>query len=129
MGIGVLSWFIGYFLVLITQWTMPPLIDNLDSTLGGIMWIGVIIVWLLSLIVVPLGIIIYALTTPENNKQPLFQMITGILYGLFTWLLVYVAWYATDNLANLMVNELTLAFYWIGLTLLILLNGIGVPCE
>lgn len=123
---------LGYFYTIISQWMFPPLIDAVEDLIGtnvaGILWTGLWITWVLAIIIIPLALMIQALTTKLPSANPLINTTTGILWSLFTLMLVIAGWYMTTGLTDILRYELLKVLFWVGTIIIIIIgNVIVVP--
>ncbi len=116
----------GYGFAVISQWIFPILVDFLNDKLGGLVWLGIILTWVLALIIIPLGLIIYGLTEKSESRN-MFGMIFGILYGLFAMLLAYFTYFWTATLTSILEYPLLVTLFWVGYIIIFIMNIIIVP--
>ena len=81
--IGNGFFFAGLFLIYITQYIAPTLIqfleDDFGTTVSGIVWFGVILIWTLVTLIVPIAFIYLGLVKPVENPNPIILYAGGIL--------------------------------------------------
>lgn len=121
IGYGLVSFFTGVFLMMITL----PIINNLTTalntgtnatgdTIEAIIWIGVILVWLLSTIILPTYFI--HVGAREEDKIPGFaKVIIGGLLFFFGILITYQSWFMITGISDAMDTTTLKTFFWIGL--------------
>lgn len=131
MGTGL--FFIAYFASIILQYIIPPLINTLETehgtTLAGLSWFMTIIVLILMYLVVPLGVMIWGITEPSQNDNPIFGYATAILYAMFSIAIIFFTWYMVTPMTNAILSDYTIitALFYIGLLGTWLMNTILVP--
>lgn len=105
-----------------------------NDTLEAIAWVGLIIIWVLSLIVMPVAIQIIGLmetdNKPDNSKLGNIKlMIIGVLWFLFSALTIYLArnWPAT--LISIIPSDYTILkiLFWMELATAIIMNTLVIP--
>lgn len=155
---GTVLYLTGFLGSLILGYIMVPLMDAMATFAGGadydaplqaIGWLGVIIVWILSTMVVPLAITIEALMEEQEGdttKTPTMLSIAGgVLWALFTILIFYyvnrmgfitglaAAIPTTANALLLDANGIAVDFtilliiYWMAIVATVLVNTVIVP--
>lgn len=148
----------GFLGSLIGGYILSPLLDGLstfangasyDTTLQGIGWLGLIIIWILSTIVVPLAIVVQGLMEEQEgdtNPTPTLLSVTGgVLWAIFTILIFYFVSKAgmitalADNIPtstnNLLIDAsgsavdftLLLILFWMSVAATIISNVFIVP--
>lgn len=132
--VGTGTWLLGYILIIVSQWIAVTLFPFLNdptiggsSTLEGILWIGLIIIWLVAILIAPLGIKIYGLQTETQDEKQLFSLAFSIAYAIFIWLFIYVAWDTINAMSAVMILDLAKVLYWVSVISIILFDGVGVP--
>lgn len=135
-ALGTVAFFLGYVFTAITSYLIPDLIDAIDmsTSLKVIIWAGLIILWVLSLVVVPAAIKVYGLTDKTTTVQQIPGIAVGVLYGLFAAALAYATWGWTtpmtgvfDTTLNGSSQTLLLATFWIGYIIIWFSDIIIVP--
>lgn len=131
------SFLVGYFLCVVTQYVVPALADVVSadtlmsttsvSTVGKIIWLGLIIVWVLALIVVPLAFAVWGITTPTERQSPILAGIGSILYFVFAILLTWAIYFWVTPLADSLIYNPLKAMFWVGLVGVWLINVIITP--
>lgn len=122
IGYGIVSFFIGVFLMMILLPLMNQLTTALNAgtyaigdTIEGIIWTGVILTWLLTTIVIPAYFIHVGSKSPENDTTPGFVKIAvGTLIFFFSIMITYQAWFMITGISTAMDTTTQQAFYWIG---------------
>lgn len=125
LGTGFLI--LGYVYAATSQYIIPPIIDLLSDTLGGIAWFGVIITWFIALIILPLGTTVYGLITKDPAENPVFGISIAVLWSLFTLALSYFMWYWVPHLVDSLLYSTLIASFWIGIVLMWVTNVIIIP--
>lgn len=129
--IGTGTFLLGYFVCLILQHVIPALMDVVEASLGntvsGIMWFGTIIIWVLAMVVIPIGYIIWGILEETEMKNPVFGFATSALYFVFALAFTYFTWYMITPLQSMFSYPLLIGLFWTGLISLWVLNVIAVP--
>lgn len=118
---GATWWFLGVVATLITWHTVPPLLDILDtalsgifpgsSTLLGIIWFGLFVVWIVGLIALPAWKVSDAITTQSSLGKAQLGIVGAVLF-LFGIALTVAGWFWIPVIADLFSDTwLQGAFY------------------
>lgn len=116
-GIGI--WFVALICMYILNTLVPPTINTLDdvlqigdtSLLRAFIWLGIIIIYILSTIVLPLWNIVEGLKDGESGKFS--YIIIGIVFWIFALGFVYVQHSYLPQLAAVLATDgLTRAIFW-----------------
>lgn len=139
-GAGTFTYLIGCFIMLLTLHIVPPLANYLQnettisgaSTLAGIIWFGLILIWILGTLVIPIGLMVWGITIPSEIKNPVFLMSIGILWFIISSAFSYFSYYMTSSISEMMSATiggveyiLPVVLFWIGLVAIWIFN-IGV---
>lgn len=137
---GNLLFMFGFFYGIISVSIIPPFLTAVVSaftgsfesnTLPAIIWIGLIITWILTMFILPIARIYDGLVqeVPKENQNPIIGATTGILWFLFTLLIIYFAWYWVPILASNINTDYTIlvVLYWISVITAIIINAVIVP--
>lgn len=133
--IGTAIFFLGYFLsitlhaiipLFVETYNSPNNINEEKSNIAGIIEIGVIIIYLLGMIGVPIGFYISGLHESESDKH-VFGMLGGILWFFFTVLLLYFGWFMIRAMGNSIDDTLLAGIFWAGCINILLWNLIIIP--
>lgn len=127
---GIGAYMVGIFGSLMIQYIMPPLIAFLSDwpTVEGIMWIGVIIVWSLMMVIVPIGVITWGLTTKgEITPNPFFLIIIAFFWSIFSIFIIYLTQGWITPITQIITYDLLGVLFWIGYISQVLTNTIGIP--
>lgn len=125
--IGNLIFVLAYFFLLITQYVVPPLASYLDSTLGGVVWLGTFILSVTAILLLPIGFIYMGLTKGEPSENKMLLMGTGIIHGILAITLIYLSWYAITPMAEALELSLFRGMFWIGLVIIYIANTTVIP--
>lgn len=128
---GTGMYVMGLFFAMILQYIMPDLIDLLSefSALQGIMWLGTILVWLILMLIGPMGVMVWGLVTKSDEIPPFFNMIIGIFWSFFTLLITYFIYQAgwPSTLAEIWIFPLLTVLYWVSFVMIFLMNAGVIP--
>lgn len=115
------SWVAGVFILLILLPLTTELMTTLNSgtlavgdTIEGIIWVGVILIWALTSIVLPIYFM-NAGAREEDNIPNAVKVIAGTLIFFFSIMITYQAWFMLTGISNAMTSTTQQAFFWIGL--------------
>ena len=135
-GTGV--FILGYFYTLLSSYFASAMIDAMVedtsvtnlSTLGNLLWWGIILTWILALIVVPIIFFIYGMQTKGNRQITQAQEVTiGVLWFIFSCAFTVVCWYIVPITANLLTLGIANGVYWVGIIVLWVFNTLIVPAN
>lgn len=112
-----------------------------NATFEAIGWIGVIIIWVLITLVMPLALIVYGLTgqiiPTKNNtatQEPLtiLEVVKAVLWGLFTILIFYLGRFWITSFADVINtiqtdHTLILIIFWMTVIVAVFVNVIVIP--
>lgn len=120
----------GYFIVIILNFIIPPTITAMDgifptTELEGTIWFGLIILYLLIMMVLPLYFVVTGLQEESSISKPI-EAILGILIFIFAMAITIKAWYMVPTLSGL-ATGFTLVLFWIGLTIVWLALAVVTP--
>lgn len=127
--IGTGIFLLGYFYATITQHIIPPLLDYLTGSIHQIMWVALIITWVLALLVAPIGVIVWGLTTDNTHGNQIFGITGGFLYAFFSLAIFYFTWYMTTPMANALNYTILTALFWTGLVAIYAFNVVVIPAH
>lgn len=145
IGIANAIFLTATFLSILSAHIIPAFLDTMntaftglvstetDTTLQAIGWACIIIVWVLAILIVPIGLFITALQEKKENEPPnnMFDMTASILWSLFSILLIYFLF--NNNWPTTIANSIPSgywiinALYWTSLSSLMLLNTLALP--
>ena len=111
--IGSLIIMIGYPLVDELLTALSTGTYALSSTTQGIIWLGLILTWVGSTIIMP----VYWITTSlrEQDNYPSFvKIIIGVLVFFFSILLTTQGWFMVTAVADAFTTTTQTVFFWIG---------------
>lgn len=132
IGQGVGTFFMGYFLIVITYSIIPTLITIGESVfpegtdLSGIIWLLTIIIWILMIAVMPVYLQISGIQE-ETGRDPKWEVIAGILIFIISILLTYKGWYLVTAMASMAEHTLILVLFYTGLILTWFMTTIITP--
>lgn len=129
---GTAFFIIGYIFVAITQWMFPYLIDAVDTlgmadSLQGILWFGVIIVWIIALVVLPIAFIVWGLMKYEQSQNPMLNITFAVLWSVFTLAITYFTYFWLPILAAALEYQILIALFWVGIVVILVTNVIIAP--
>lgn len=128
---GTGAYIIGLFGSMILQYIMPDLIDLLSewTAVQGIMWLGTILVWVIFMAILPVGVMVWGLTTKSEEINPFFSAIIGVFWAIFTIFITYFLYQAgwPSTVAEIWLYPLLTVLYWVGLTMLFIMNVGVIP--
>lgn len=133
VGYGIVSFFTGVFFMMIGY----PLFTNLASalntgtyaignTIEGIIWVGVILIWTLTTIVLPAYFINEGLKAPKDIPA-VAKIIIGTLIFFFSIMITYQAWFMIEGISDSMDSTTQIGFFWVGLIINWLMITIIMP--
>lgn len=122
LGYGLVSFFIGTFLVMISLPVVTELTTALNTgtyaigdTIEGIIWTGVILIWLLTTIVIPAYFIYTGSQSQEGDNTPGYiKTVIGALIFFFSIMITYQSWFMITGVSTAMTSTTQQAFYWVG---------------
>lgn len=128
------AFFLGYIYLAISQFIFPPLVEWLQGsdisiavTLGGIIWLGVILTWVLAVWVVPIAMLTYGLFTDEESPLAVNKAVFAVLWFLFSVVLAYFTYFWTTPMASVLTENITKIIFWIGYIIIWLGNIVVIP--
>lgn len=134
MGVG--TFILGYFFIVLSVWTVPPLLDFLSDELAGILWFGLILMWIGAVIFLPVGVVIWALKQEGGISEGYFNTGIAILYSIFSLLFAYKSYFWLTTLTSAFtvtlsgtttVYNLLLVIFWLGYIIQLAMNIIAIP--
>lgn len=139
IAIGNGIFLVSYLGALITSYLFPTFMDvmttafsdyNLpDSTFQGIGWIGIILIWVLSMLVAPNALIIMGLQEPKNAPSPMLEITKGVTWAICSTLVIYFAWDWVNTLSTAINTGYTLllVLFYMSIISMIIMNTIAIP--
>ena len=111
-----MAFFVGMFVCIIIEAMATPLSELLTSaTNDGIVWFGIILVYVLAMVIIPLGYIIVGLREQESN-QSMFGIASGVLYFILAIMLTIFGWFWITAFSELITDGTLLVVFWVGLS-------------
>lgn len=149
---GIAYFFIGYFILIVLGYIIPPILTGLESALGNntefssLAWFGVILITIIATIVLPTITITNALKENKGTNK-IIEIVTGILIFIMGIAITIKSWYMIDTLTGIASNMTTQlgsngaifaqGVFWIGLiigwteivilTPIVLITGVEIP--
>lgn len=120
---------LGYFAIIIMNEIVPPMITALEliysgTEIEGVIWLGIIILWILFTIVYPTYLITQIEVDP-NTKA--LNTTIAVLMSILSVIMIAKMWYWIPALAGLSDDAFITALFWIGITLQILMTTTIAP--
>lgn len=128
--LGNVMFFLGYFGVVVLERILPTiiaLISGFGSNLEGLVWAGTFIIWVILMIIAPIGTMIYGLLTNQQESNNFMDGTIGILYGLLSIIIAWTSWYMMDGLISIATFGITTVLFWVGLACLYAMNCAVIP--
>lgn len=116
---GAGLWFVGLIVMFLINALIPSTINILDnslqigdtSLLRAFIWLGIIIIYILACLVLPMWNIIEGLKEGESGKFS--YILIGIIFWIFSLGFVYVQYHYLPQLATVLATDgLTKAIFW-----------------
>lgn len=125
---GTGAFLIGYMFAIVTQYVIPTLIDQIDSsTIRGLIWLGTMFSWTLTLIVIPLGLYVWGLTNKEQSNNPIFSIAIAVIWCLFSIALTWATAYWLTPLTGAILYPYITVNFWLGLITVWIFNIVAIP--
>lgn len=127
---GASSFFVGYLISIISYYVAPTMLElYTNTTHEGIMWFGLILVWIIGMIVVPAGWIVQGLREDKEEERSLFGVASGVVYFVIAILLTVLGWFMISALNSMITENLFKAIFWVGLLTTWALTVIVAPAT
>lgn len=119
----------------ILSYIIPILLNviNLDTTIESIIWLGILLIYVLATLIVPIALIVNTLQEPEEGNAIINISITICMF-IINILLTIKAWYMINTITTLIgtLNNGTgdtfvLSLFWISFLASWLLSVIITP--
>lgn len=125
---GQISFFAGILFILLISFIVPPIIEAMsgiqtESGIEGIIWFGLIILYVLMGFVMPLYFIYKGLVVEDDNNDPFINILIAVVSFIFNIIITIKGWFMitafNTYLSSLTVEgiELIMVLFWMGLLL------------
>lgn len=108
-------------MIVVLNYIVPTLVSvgesifSSNTDISGIIWFGLIVLYVLAGVVMPLVFIYMGITAPEEPGNNIVEIILACLMFLFNLLLTFKGYYIVTSIASMIEDGFVLAIFWVGL--------------
>lgn len=140
--------FIGYVWLLVSQYIIPETIEasknvlnatnisdaqataaaNVSSnvTIGGIIWLGIVLSWIIGSIIIPAFVAIEGIRTPTEQTH-MMGIASAIIMFILGVAVIVGAYWILPNAAGLLEDTMQKGIFWVGVIINIALVFVVAP--
>lgn len=123
------AWLIGWFIIFVSQYIFPILLNLLyiNDTIDSVYWIGIVLMWFLLVLVVPIGLYIVGLKKDDSKIFNIMGIAYAGIHFFVSIILLYLTYYIHEIFIGLIHYDILKILYWVSVIVVFIFNVLVIP--